>query len=166
METDIPMATAASDSNPAEVLKQSLENAAIRREGRAQTQEMDVALLQQGGVYEVRSASGSVYEVDALQRTCTCPDDPPEGGCKHYRRVRTDIRAGFVPRPDGKLPDATQPTLVDEEIDAIRSAEAILLKQRLLDALLTRELERAQLDQEIHDLEFLVEVLLEIGGSA
>jgi hypothetical protein len=70
-----------------------------------------------------------------------------------------------VPRPDGKLPDATQPTLVDEEIDAIRSAEAILLKQRLLDALLTRELERAQLDQEIHDLEFLVEVLLEIGGS-
>ena len=80
METDIPMATAASDSNPVEESTPSIENAAIRREGRAQTQEMDVALLQQGGVYEVRSASGSVYEVDALQRTCTCPDDPPEGG--------------------------------------------------------------------------------------
>lgn len=159
------MATAVSDSNPAEVLKQSLENAAVRREGRAQTQEMDVALLRQGGIYEVRSASGSVYDVDVLQRTCTCPDNPPSSGCKHYRRVRTDIRAGLVPRPDGKLPDATKPTLIDEEIDAIRSAEAILLKQRLLDALLTRELERAQLDQEIHDLEFLVEVLLEIGGS-
>lgn len=166
MEIEIPMATAASDSNPAEDSTPSIENAAIRREGRAQTQEMDVALLRQGGIYEVRSASGGIYEVDVLQRTCTCLDEPPEGsGCKHYRRVRTDIQACLVPRPDGKLPDTTQSALTDEEIHAIRSAEATIVKQYLLDALLARELERAQLDQEIHDFEFLVEVLLEIGVS-
>jgi hypothetical protein len=159
------MATAASDSNPVEESTPSIENAAIRREGRAQTQEMDVSLLRRGGIYEVRSASGGIYEVDVLQRTCTCPDVPPKGGCKHYRRVRTDIRAGLVPRPDGKLPDATQPVLTDEEIHAIRSAEATIVKQYLLDALLARELERAQLEQEIHDLEFLVELLLEVDIS-
>jgi len=164
VETEIPMATA-SDPNPAEESTPSLENAATRREGRAQTQEMDVAMLRRGGIYEVKSASGGVYEVDVLQRTCTCLDVPPGGGCKHYRRVRTDIRAGLVPRPDGKLPDATQLTLTDEEIHAIRSAEATIVKQYLLDALLARELERAQLDQEIHDLEFLVELLLEVGIS-
>lgn len=163
METDIPMVTAASDSNPVEESTPSIENAAIRREGRAQTQEMDISLLRQGGIYEVRSASGGIYEVDVLQRTCTCLDEPPEGGCKHYRRVRTDIQAGLVPRPDGKLPNTTQSALTDEEIHAIRSAEATILKQHLLDALLARELERAQLDQEIHDLEFLVEVLLEVS---
>lgn len=160
------MATAASDSNPAEDSTPSIENAVIRREGRAQTQKMDVALLRQGGIYEVRSASGGIYEVDVLQRTCTCFDEPPEGGgCKHYRRVRTDIQAGLVPRPDGKLPDTTPSALTDEEIHAIRSAEATIVKQYLLDALLAREVERAQLDQEIHDLEFLVEVLLEVGVS-
>jgi len=159
------MATAASDSNPTEEPTPSLENAATRREGRAQTQEMDVALLRRGGIYEVKSASGGVYEVDVLQRTCTCLDEPPEGGCKHYRRVRTDIQAGLVPRPDGKLPDTTQSSLTDEEIHALRSVEATIVKQHLLDAILTRELERAQLDQEIHDLEFLVEVLLEVGVS-
>jgi hypothetical protein len=164
VETEIPMATA-SDPNPAEESTPSLENDAIRREGRAQTQEMDVALLRRGGIYEVKSASGGVYEVDVLQRTCTCLDEPPEGGCKHYRRVRTDIQAGLVPRPDGKLPDTAQPTLTDKEIHAIRSAEATIVKQHLLDALLTRELERTQLDQEIHDLEFLVKILLEVGVS-
>jgi hypothetical protein len=165
VETDIPMATAASDSNSTEEPIPPLENDVIRREGRAQTQEMDVALLRQGGIYEVRSASGGVYEVDVLQRTCTCLDESPEGGCKHYRRVRTDIQAGLVPRPDGKLPAAAQPTLTDEEVHAIRSAEATIVKQYLLDALLTRELERTQLDQEIHDLKFLVEILLEVGVS-
>jgi hypothetical protein len=165
VETEIPMATAASDPNPAEESTPSIENAATQREGRAQTQEMDVALLRQGGIYEIRSASGGIYEVDILQKTCTCPDEPPEGGCKHYRRVRTDIQAGLVPRPDGKLPDTTQPTLTDEEIHAIRSSEATIVKQYLLDALLARELVRAQLDQEIHDLEFLVDVLLEVGVS-
>jgi|GEM_PF-6123564 hypothetical protein len=162
METDIPMATAASDSNPVEESTPSIENAAIRREGRAQTQEMDVSLLRQGGIYEVRSASGGIYEVDVLQRTCTCLDEPPEGGCKHYRRVRTDIQADLVPRPDGKLPNTTQ-SVTDEEIHAIRSVEATILKQHLLDALLARELECAQLEQEIHDLEFLVGVLLEVS---
>jgi hypothetical protein len=83
------MATAASDSNPSKVLTQSPENAAIRREGRAQTQEMDVALLRQGGIYEVKSASGSVYEVDVLQRAYTCPDNPPS--------VAVNTTDAFVP---------------------------------------------------------------------
>jgi hypothetical protein len=182
METEISMATTASHT-PDPTDESTLENAVTRREGRAQTQAMDVALLRQGGIYEVCSASGSVYTVDLLDQTCTCPDDPPSGGCKHYRRVRTDVRAGLVPRPDGKLldqpptksedeittetdtADGDQCSLSDEEIHAIRSAEAALIKQQLLTELLARELERTQLDQEIHDLEFLIDVLHEVRAK-
>ena len=133
-------------------------DAGTRREQRAQSQEMDVALLRQGGIYEVSSSSGNVYIVDILSKSCSCPDDPPSGGCKHYRRVRTDLQAGLVPRPDGKLP-TTSPRFSDADIHAIRSAEAVLVKQQLLTELLAREVELAHLDREVHDLEFLVEVL-------
>ncbi|MFC7140012.1 hypothetical protein ACFQMA_09215 [Halosimplex aquaticum] len=84
-----------------------LKNDSRRREERAQSQEMDVALYKQGGIYEVRSDSGGVYMVDVLEKECSCPDSVDVGGCKHYRRVRTDILAGLVPRPDGKLPETT-----------------------------------------------------------
>jgi len=161
-ETEISMSTIASQSSSPTESPPTQENDAIRREDRAQTQEMDVALLRQGGIYEVRVSAG-VFEVDVLNQTCTCLDEPSEGGCKHYRRVRTDIQAGLVPRPDGRLPSAGQPTLSDKEIHTVRSAEAVLIKQQILDTLLSRELERAQLDQEINDLEFLVKVLLEVG---
>lgn len=78
------------------------------RTERALTEEMDVSLLRKGGVYEVKSQSGSYYEVDVASETCTCPDfveREPDGGCKHLRRVDTEIREDDVPRPDGRLPD-------------------------------------------------------------
>lgn len=157
-------------------------DAGTRREQRAQSQEMDVALLRQGGIYEVTSSSGNVYIIDLLSKSCSCPDDPPSGGCKHYRRVRTDLQAGLVPRPDGKLPtlrsdanertdtggdrepdSTTTPNFSDADIHAIRSAEAALVKQQLLTELLARDVKRAHLDREIHDLEFLVEILGDIA---
>ncbi|WP_419181167.1 hypothetical protein [Haloarcula halophila] len=74
------------------------------RTKRAKRESIDVAFLEQPGVYEVHSASDSRYEVDVLEETCTCPDTADR--CKHLRRVDIEIREGLVPRPDGKLPDA------------------------------------------------------------
>ncbi len=74
------------------------------RTRRAKREEMDVSFLAKPGRYEVHSASDSVYEVDVLAKTCSCPDTVER--CKHFRRVDIEIRAGLVPRPDGKLPDA------------------------------------------------------------
>jgi hypothetical protein len=80
------------------------------RTKRARTEEMDVSLLQKGGLYEVKSESGNIYEVDVASETCTCPDFSkrnPSGGCKHLRRTDLEIRSGNVPRPDGRLPETT-----------------------------------------------------------
>jgi len=77
------------------------------RTRRAVDEEMNVSLLQKGGKYDVRSASGNWYEVDVISESCTCPDwrkRTPEGGCKHLRRVDHEIKQGQVPRPDGRLP--------------------------------------------------------------
>ncbi|MBX0298329.1 SWIM zinc finger family protein [Haloarcula nitratireducens] len=74
------------------------------RTKRAKREAIDVAFLQKPGRYEVQSASDSVYEVDILEETCSCPDDASR--CKHLRRVDIEIRAGLVPRPDGRLPEA------------------------------------------------------------
>lgn len=82
------------------------------RTKRAKREEMDVSFHQKPGVYEVHSASGSYYDVDVVEETCTCPDfeqtcsdpDTPVDKCKHLRRVAREIEAGTVPRPDGKLP--------------------------------------------------------------
>lgn len=140
-----------------------LENPVVRREGRAQNQEMSVSLLRQGGIYEVESSSGATYVVDVLAESCSCPDDPPSGSCKHVRRVRTDIRAGLVPLPDGTIPEQTcRPTLSDGELYAIRSTEAALVKQQLLTALLEWELERGHFNQETQGLELLVDILQEV----
>ncbi|WP_226043209.1 hypothetical protein [Natrinema sp. DC36] len=78
------------------------------RTKRARNEEMDVSLLQKGGIYEVQSESGNIYEVDIASKTCTCPDftkQNPSGGCKHVRRADLEIRSGNVPRPDGRLPE-------------------------------------------------------------
>jgi hypothetical protein len=72
------------------------------RTERARDEQMDVALLEKGGRYEVHSESGNAYEVDILQGRCSCPDD--HECCKHTRRVDLEIRANRVPRPDGRLP--------------------------------------------------------------
>ena len=77
------------------------------RTKRARNEEMDVSLLQKGGIYEVQSESGNIYEVDIASKMCTCPDFKkrnPSGGCKHLRRADLEIRGGNAPRPDGRLP--------------------------------------------------------------
>jgi hypothetical protein len=77
------------------------------RTERARTEEMDISLLQKGGIYEIQSKSGNIYEVDVASETCTCPDFTkrnPSGGCKHLRRADLEIRRENVPRPDGRLP--------------------------------------------------------------
>jgi hypothetical protein len=69
---------------------------------------MAVSLRRAGGVYDVHSESGNTYRVDIAAEECSCPDweeREPEGGCKHLRRVRLEVRAGRVPTPDGRLPD-------------------------------------------------------------
>jgi len=80
------------------------------RTQRALTEEMDVWLSQEGGIYGVQKGeSGSIYEVDVVSETCSCPDwqtGEPDGGCKHLRRVDMEIRAGRVPRPDGRLTES------------------------------------------------------------
>ena len=83
------------------------------RTRRAFEEEMDVSLLRKGGLYEVRSESGNVYEVDIADGSCTCLDwrrREPEGGCKHFRCVDMAVKAGTVPRPDGRLPERTTTT--------------------------------------------------------
>ncbi|MBX0297202.1 hypothetical protein [Haloarcula nitratireducens] len=45
------------------------------RTKRAKREAIDVSFLQKPGRYEVQSASDSVYEVDVLEETCSCPDD-------------------------------------------------------------------------------------------
>jgi hypothetical protein len=79
------------------------------RTRRARTEVMDIALVRVG-VYAVHSESGGQYEVDVVEKSCTCPDwrdGQPSGGCKHMRRVNLDIQGGCVPRPDGRLPTTT-----------------------------------------------------------
>jgi hypothetical protein len=84
--------------------------AAARRAQRARDEAMTVSLRRTGGIYDVHSESGHTYRVDIGAETCSCPDwqeREPEGGCKHLRRVRLDVRAGRVPTPDGRLPKVT-----------------------------------------------------------
>lgn len=83
------------------------------RTRRAHEEEMDVSLFRKGGIYEVRSESGNVYEVDVADGSCTCLDwqrREPEDGCKHLRRADMAIKAGIVPRPDGRIPERTVTT--------------------------------------------------------
>ena len=94
------------DEHPTHPTDESPPTEGSPRTHRARHQEMDVALFRVG-VYAVASSSGNQYEVDVLEKTCTCPDwqeTEPAGGCKHIRRVNLEIRAGRVPRPDGRLP--------------------------------------------------------------
>ena len=98
------------------VTKHSNQRADLEpRTRRAVDEAMKVSLLEKGGRYEVRSASGNWYEVDVISESCTCPDwqqRAPEGGCKHIRRVDHEIKQGRVPRPDGRLPTESNQTLL------------------------------------------------------
>jgi hypothetical protein len=105
------------------------------RTKRARNEEMDVSLLQKGGIYEVQSESGNIYEVDIASKTCTCPDFKkrnPSGGCKHLRRADLEIRGGNAPRPDGRLPETTD---VVEQL----SAEVRKLEQEIEDRVEERQ---------------------------
>jgi len=56
------------------------------------------------GMYDVLSASGSVYTVDLEnQHACECPDEQynrPEEGCKHRKAVALRIQETPLPAPD------------------------------------------------------------------
>ena len=74
------------------------------RTRRALTEEMEVAFVEVGPIYDVHSQSGATYLVDIEEKTCSCPDfeqRQPDGGCKHLRRTDLEIRTGLVPAPDG-----------------------------------------------------------------
>ena len=90
------------------------------RTKRARTEEMDVSLLQKGGI----------YEVDIASKTCTCPDFTkrnPSGGCKHLRRADFEIRGENVPRPDGRLPETTD--MIEQLSAEIRELEQEIEKR-------------------------------------
>lgn len=130
------VASTPATSTPAEGIQQptvsegSSQEEIEPRTERARTEEMDISLLQKGGIYEVQSESGNIYEVDVASETCTCPDFTkrnPSGGCKHLRRTDIEIRSGNVPRPDGRLPRTTD---VVEQLSAeIRELEQEIEKR-------------------------------------
>ena len=117
------------------------------RERRARKEEMKVSLLRKGGVYEVHSESGNTYKVDVAGGTCTCLDwqqREPDGGCKHLRRVDAEIKAGDVPRPDGRV--AERLVAVDGGNDALEACtDRIASRVRSLDA----EIEVRRAEQEV-----------------
>jgi hypothetical protein len=100
-----------SEANPASIDETDSKYSALidDRVRRARTEEMTVTLLRRGGIYEIQSSSGRIYEVDIVTEDCTCPDaqnDKTPDPCKHVHRVKFELEAERVPRPDGRLPTA------------------------------------------------------------
>lgn len=126
---------------------------------------MDVALLKQGGIYTVTGESNGTYQVDLLAGTCTCPDyeeREPEGGCKHVQRVKMELEANTIPRPDGKLPDSALAAATAYEADAPVDAsmgDAQHAEAAIMDAIQDREEEIARLQSEIEALEAVTDTL-------
>jgi len=124
------------------------------RTRRAREEDMDISLLEKGGIYEVRSQSGNTYEVDVIEPSCTCPDwqqREPTGGCKHLRRVDSDIKAEAVPRPDGRLPEQLFTDGRGGDIDACTT--------RIAERLDTIEKEIGRLQNEQESLESALDVI-------
>lgn len=90
-------------------------NGIEKRTKRAATESMSLdRYAGNAGEYDVHSESGSVYRVDLIAGSCSCPDDEhnaPAGGCKHVRRV--EIATGQRP-----VPELGQETDVERMIDA------------------------------------------------
>lgn len=132
------------------------------RARRAREEEMDVALLRQGGLYEIDSASGNTYEVDLLDATCTCPDhqnsDTPNP-CKHIQRVQLELDSGQIPRPDGRLPETAFST--HPSGDEIGAHLVATLKTRIRE----REERIGTLEAEIQALQFVCEVADAVGDG-
>ncbi|WP_324665738.1 hypothetical protein [Haloarcula sediminis] len=132
------------------------------RDRRAREENMDVALLRQGGLYEVQSESGARYEVDLLDRQCNCPDgENPStpSPCKHVRRVELELEAGQIPRPDGRIPQQSD---VGQSEPVSRDSE-VRFKSHLLSKIQRREEELAHLDAEVQALQFVYDVIEEIS---
>ena len=132
------------------------------RDRRAREEHMDVALLRQGGLYEVQSESGARYEVDLLDRQCNCPDgENPStpSPCKHVRRVELELEDGRIPRPDGRLPQRSD----DGQSEPIPRDSEVQFKSQLLSKIQCREKELAHLDAEIQALQFVYDVIEEIS---
>jgi hypothetical protein len=118
------------------------------REQRAQEETMDVSLLRKGGVYEIRSASGNRYTVDVAGGTCTCLDwqqREPDGGCKHLRRIDAEIKAGDVPRPDGRIPERSVAVDGGKAVALEACTDRIAGRVQALDA----EIELRRTEQEV-----------------
>ena len=95
------------------------------RTRRAITETMDILFVGLGR-YVVHSGSGNRYEIDTFEDSCTCPDwqdSATPGRCKHIRRVDMEIRAGTVPRPDGRVA-AHPPTDLDPRC-TVPSSESV-----------------------------------------
>lgn len=135
-----------------------------RRAARARDEDMTVALLKQGGLYEVEGASGQTYRVDISDQSCSCPDSQkrdPDGGCKHVRRVDLELEQDTIPRPDGTLPTPASPTDADGGRDGAAPPDGDSPRERaaLIDAIRNREDELARLQAEIDALEFVTDTL-------
>jgi hypothetical protein len=75
------------------------------RTRRAIDEEMDIVFVGIGA-YVVHSESGHRYRIDIFEESCTCPDwqkSSTPARCKHIRRVKMEINARTVPRPDGRI---------------------------------------------------------------
>ena len=131
------------------------------RTQRAREEEMDVSLLAKGGVYEVHSQSGNIYEVDIVSSSCTCldwQDRKPEGGCKHLRRVDMEIKAGAVPRPDGHLPEEL---LLDGSGD-----DLVACTERITERIETLETEIERRQHECEELSSALAIIEEFRAPA
>lgn len=72
------------------------------------------------GEFDVYSQSGSVYRVNLIDQSCSCPDEEhnaPTDGCKHYRRVEMETGQRSVP-------DLDQDTDVEMMIDTRADQQA------------------------------------------
>jgi len=142
----------------------TLPQSTDRRDDRARSEAMDVALLKQGGIYSVTGESGETYTVDVIDESCTCPDyqdREPEDGCKHVRRVAIEVEDETVPRPDGKLPTSALQVPVQEadEADSREGGDYQQAEAAIIDAIGDREEEIARLQSEIEALEFVTDTL-------
>jgi hypothetical protein len=144
-ETDTSVSTESNPDNTASDEPSTDYTELDPRTQRAREEDMNVSLLANGGIYDVHSQSGNIYEVDVVAQSCTCLDwqeREPEGGCKHLRRVDMEIKAGAVPRPDGHLPKKLR--IDGSSDDLVTCTERIAERIQLLET----EIEHRQHERE------------------
>lgn len=110
-----------------------------KRTARAVTEEMVVVPRVDAdgvatGIYDVLSASGNSYAVEADAGACNCPDatyrqTPENGGCKHVRRVRLLGRLPDVPLPAAGDPIGEYADLLADLVDILDARKNLLWYQ-------------------------------------